>query len=148
MVDKLKENKSKEEKKKDKAEKRALKKEAKEAKIKAKLAAKSDKKNTKDGAKDPNVKSDVSTAKEKKSFFTIKKLIFFTVLIIIIFGSGFVVYKMYFLASDEPIIYKTIVLKNVNLPDEMLEFSFDKMNDLYFALSKYNLRTFFINQRN
>ena len=61
-------------------------------------------------------------------------------------GSAFFVYKTYFSASDEPIIYKSVVLKNVNLPDEMLEFSFYKMNDLYFAFVTYDLRIFLLNR--
>ena len=146
MADKSKEKKSKEEKKKAKAEKKALKKEVKEAKKRAKAAAKLEKKNNKDTIKDSNEKSDTHAPKEKKNFFTIKKLIIFSVLLILIMGSAFVVYKLYFSSIDESMIYKSIVLKNVNLPDEMLEFSFDKMNDLYFALATYNLRIFLLNK--
>ncbi len=138
---------AKEAKKKAKLEKKALKKEAKEAKKKAKLEKKGNKE-SKDKA-DSN-SEDTSDGQSKvskiKSFFSIKKLIIFFVVIVSILGSGFVVYKMYFTASDEPIVYKSIVLNNVNLPDEMLEFSFDYMNDLYFSFATYDIRIYLLNK--
>ena len=59
-------------------------------------------------------------------------------------GSGFFIYKTYFTVSDEPVEYKSVLLKNVNLPDEILEFSFYHLNDLYFAFVTYNLRIFLL----
>jgi len=139
MADKSKEKKSKEEKKKEKAEKKALKKEAKLAKKKARLDAK--KKNTKESV---SKESNNDKKPSKKSFLTIKKLIFFSLFILVLMGGGFFIYKTYFKAPEEPIVYKSVVLKNVNLPDEMLQFSFEHINDLYFALVTYNLRIFLI----
>ena len=149
MADKNKTKKTKEEKKKEKAEKKALKKEAKEAKKQATIAAKLEKKNKKD-SKDPNDPKEKSEVKsdrpKKKSFFTIKKLIIIPVVIILIAGLSFFVYKMFFSSSDdEPIVYKSITLKKIDLPDEMLKFSFDHINDLYFSFVTYDLRIHLLN---
>ena len=152
MADKNKTKKTKEEKKKEKAEKKALKKEAKEAKKQAKTAAKLEKKNKKDSKgpkdhEDPKEKSEVkSDTPKKKSFFTIKKLIIIPVVIILIAGLSFFVYKMFFSSSDdELIVYKSITLKKIDLPEEMLKFSFDHINDLYFSFVTYDLRIHLLN---
>ena len=144
MADKSKERKSKEDKKREKAEKKALKKEAKETKKKTKANSKLDKENTKQSATDSADSTDKEKPTKKKSFLTIKKLILFSALILILIGSVFFIYKTYFIISDEPVEYKSVLLKNVNLPDEMLEFSFYQVNDLYFALVNYNLRIFLL----
>ncbi|MCK5542436.1 MAG: hypothetical protein KAI40_07060 [Desulfobacterales bacterium] len=130
---------SKEEKKQEKDEKKALKK-------KAKIAAKIEKKNKKEPKNKSNDKpEDKSDLPKKKSFFSIKKLIIFSVIFILIMGSGFVVYKIYFSSSNDPIVYKSITLKSVDLPDEMLKFSFDHVNDLYFSFITYDLRIHLLN---
>ncbi len=133
------------EKKQEKADKKAAKKEAKEAKKKAKAAAKLEKKNKKESSGKPD-KDDTPDKSEKsskkKNFLTVKNLVIFSVLVLILAGSSFFVYKTYFSTSDEPIEYKSVVLKNINLPDEMLKFSFYQINDLYFALVTYDLRVF------
>jgi hypothetical protein len=136
MADKSEEKKRKEEKKKEKAEKKALKKEAKKKAILEKKNKKALSKNSKDKEDTP----------KKKSSLSIKKLILFSVVSLIIIGSGFAVYKKFFSNSDDPIVYKSVLLKNVNLPDEMLEFSFNQINDLYYAFATYNLRIFLINK--
>jgi hypothetical protein len=138
MADKETENQSKEDKKKEKAAKKALKKEAKEAKKKAKLEKK--------GKKDSSAKTDENNNQKKKNPLTIKKLILFSVLIIILIASGFFVYKTFYTSNDTQVEYKSVILKNVNLPDEMLEFSFYRINDLYFALVTYNLRVFLLSK--
>ena len=133
------EKKSKEEKQKEKAEKKALKQEAKEAKKKAKLEKKDGKK-----TQDPDDKRE--EPKSKKGFFSFKKIIILIAALLILIGSGFVGYKYFFSNSEEPIIYNSVALKNVNLPDEMLRFSFNKINDLYYALVTYNLRIFLMDK--
>jgi hypothetical protein len=143
MAEKSKEKKSKEDKKKEKAEKKALKKEAKEARKKAKVEAKLEKKNKK-GSRDKS--EDESNVPKKKKFFTIKKIIIFTVILILLASSGFAVYKLYFSPTDEPVIYESVVFKNINLPDEMLKFSFDQINDLYYSFATYDLRIHLINK--
>ncbi|MCK5101113.1 MAG: hypothetical protein KAR45_23590, partial [Desulfobacteraceae bacterium] len=131
-----KKKKRKKEKKKKKAEKKA---EKKEAKAKAKL----EKKNKKESSKNSDNKND---APKKKNFLSIKNLIIFSVVFLILIGSGFIAYKKFFSKSDAPIEYKSVVLKNVNLPDEMLEFSFNYINDLYYAFATYNLRIFLMDK--
>ncbi len=144
MADKSKEKKTKEEKKKENAEKKALKNQAKEAKKEAKKKAKLEKKSQKEPSQDST--EEKAAPKKKKPFFTIKKLIILTVLTIILLGAGFAVYKIYFSKSDDPNVYQAVTLKNVNLPDEMLKFAFDNINDLYFAFVTYDLRIFLIDK--
>ncbi len=135
MADKpKKEKQSKEEKQKEKAEKKALKKAAKEARKKAKLEKKQ---GNKESQKDSDTKD---KAPEKRHFLSLKKIVIILSITLLILGSAFVAYKLFFSSTDEPVVYKSISFKNVNLPDEMLKFTFDHINDLYFAIATYDLR--------
>lgn len=156
MADKTKEKKSKEEKQREKAEKKALKLKAKEAKKRAKEEAKEEKnkaKLDKKNPKDPKVKPDKGKPDEKKpgkppkkKFFTIKKLIILPIVFILIIGAAFYAYKKFFSSSETPeIVYKSIVLKNIDLPDEMLRFTFSNINELYFLFINYNSSIILLN---
>ncbi len=80
-----------------------------------------------------------SPPKKKKRFS--KRLILMLVLVLAAVGGAcFVVYFFYFAPQgrDSKANYTKIQLEHVNLPEEMLRFSFDYFPDLYGSLIVYN----------
>ncbi|MCD4719623.1 MAG: hypothetical protein K8S13_07140 [Desulfobacula sp.] len=79
---------------------------------------------------------------KKKKKLPSKKLIFIALLILIAVGaSSYIVYTLYFTPKDsnpQNATYKKLELKHINLPEEMLRFSFDYFPDLYVALILFN----------
>ena len=71
-----------------------------------------------------------------------KKLIFIILLVLIAVGaSGYVVYSIYFTSVDpfDPDAkYKTVELEHINLPVEMMEFTFENFRGLYFSMIDVN----------
>ncbi len=130
MNDKSEEKITKQDKKKAKAEKKALKKAQKEAKKKEKL----DKKKKKLNSDDQNGRTG------NRKIFTIKKLIILLIIIFLLVAAVFA-YKFFFSSSENPEkIYTSVSLENIKLPDEMLKFTFDHQNDLYFVILEYDRR--------
>ncbi|MCP3873849.1 MAG: hypothetical protein GY699_11915 [Desulfobacteraceae bacterium] len=79
--------------------------------------------------------------KKKRKWFS-KKLIFIIILVLIAIGASvFVVYTFYFAPKDPTDLitkYQRIELVHINLPEEMLEFSFDYFPDLYATMVTLN----------
>ncbi|MEA1969273.1 MAG: hypothetical protein U9N77_13790 [Thermodesulfobacteriota bacterium] len=125
-----------------KAEKKAAKQKAKEAKKAAKQKAKEAKKNKKKGIEPGETPKDASTTEEKKKrkFFTLKKLIIILVLFLAVAVSGAVVYKLYFNKGDDKseTVYVKQNLEHINLPDEILKFSFKHFPELYSSFAIFN----------
>jgi hypothetical protein len=106
------------------------------------------KKKEKDASKSSQTDSatdDIDAPPKKKAVKKkrpIKKIIFVVLLVLIAIGaSSYIVYTMYFSPSDpgaEKPIYNKIESKHINLPEEMIRFSFDHFPDLYFALITFN----------
>ncbi len=98
-----------------------------------------DKKNRKERKKEEK-KDGKDSSKPKKRFF--KKLIFITLLIFIAAGtSGYLVYKLYFTINDSldgNARYNEIKLEHINLPDEMIQFSFNHFKKLYLSMITFN----------
>ncbi len=89
-------------------------------------------------------KSKSDSKKKKKSFLKKLpiKLIFIIMLVLIAVGaSGYVVYSMYF-TSDDPLDpdakYKAVELEHINLPVEMMEFTFKNFRQLYISMIDVN----------
>lgn len=77
--------------------------------------------------------------KKKDRLGLIKKLVFIVLILGAVGGAGFFVYTTYFTEPDPNIrVYKPLELAHVNLPPEMVEFSFDKFPLFYEALVAYN----------
>jgi flagellar basal body-associated protein FliL len=84
-------------------------------------------------------------SKKKKRGFLKKipiKLIFIIMLVLIAVGaSGYVVYSMYF-TSEDPFApdakYKAVELEHINLPEEMMEFTFKNFRVLYLSMIDVN----------
>lgn len=119
-----------------------LKKKKKDGDASEKAPAGADKKGKKSGKKgaEPS-QADASDTSEKsgKKGGRLKKIIFIVLILAALGGAGFFVYTMYF-AGPAPGTreYKPAALEHVNLPPEMLKFSFDMFPDLYDALVVYN----------
>lgn len=79
-------------------------------------------------------------AKRKKRL-PIKKLVFILLALVAIGASAFVVYYFYFSGKgsdeDKP-VYKSIPLEHVTLPEEILQFSFEYLPDVYSAFKAFN----------
>ncbi len=79
--------------------------------------------------------------KKKKKRFP-KKLLFIILLVIIAVGaSGFVAYTMYFTSSDpfDPDAkYEIMDLEHINLPTEMMEFTFKHFREVYLSMIVFN----------
>ncbi|MCP4672971.1 MAG: hypothetical protein GY857_16900 [Desulfobacula sp.] len=103
-----------------------------------KTAAKTDPK-TSDS---PDNKNDSKTASKKKKKRFSKKLLFIILLVFIAVGaSGFVVYTMYFTSNDplDPDAkYEAMDLEHINLPVEMMEFTFKHFRELYISMIAFN----------
>lgn len=144
--------KSKGEKKQAKEEKKKEKKAAKEKKKADKTAAKKDKKAAKD-QKSPPAAQGAETAEKKKASFlkrlvsvlALKKIAVTLLILLAVGGSAYTVYYFYFTDNDKAATYRQTVLANVDLPDEMLEFTFYQMPDLYGGLKTYNRYSSLIN---
>lgn len=75
----------------------------------------------------------------KKKKFTIKKLIVFVLILAALGASGFTVYHFYFSKSSEAEqVYQKTLIPNLTLADEMIEFTFYSMPELYQAFLKFN----------
>ena len=87
--------------------------------------------------KDPS--EDAKDAPKGKKGFPVKRVIIILLVLIAAGASGFAVYKLWFSApADGAAVYKKIELPHVNLPEEMLRFSFDHYPDLYKTLIEFN----------
>ncbi len=85
---------------------------------------------------------------KKKKRFSIKKILIILFVLLAIGGSAYVVYAFYFSGGsgeDKKAVYKQITLEHVNLPQEMLQFSFEYLPDLYSAMITYNKEITLIN---
>mgnify|MGYP006276303287 CR=1 FL=1 len=144
--------KSKEEKKQAGEEKKQQKKAAKEKKKADKAAAKKEKKAAKD-QQSPPAEQGTEAAEQKKagflkrltSFFSLKKMAVTLLILLAVGASAYTVYYFYFTGNDKAAAYRDTVLENVDLPDEMLEFTFHQMPKLYDALKTYNRYSAMIN---
>jgi len=99
-------------------------------------------------ADDPDDSKESSKAKKKKKkkifskkLFS-KKLIFIIFLVLIAVGaSGFLVYNIYFTTNDpfdETAKYKKIELEHINLPEEMIVFTFTYFRKVYLSMIDFN----------
>jgi len=107
---------------------------------------KSDKKKKADDTDtaDDKGKSKADPKKKKKSFLKKipVKLIIIIILVLTAAGaSGYVVYSIYFTTKD-PLApdakYKTVELEHINLPAEMMEFTFKNFRGLYLSIIDIN----------
>ncbi len=77
----------------------------------------------------------------KKKRSIIKIILILVLSLIAVGASAFTVYKLWFSASStdgQTTVYIKIQLSHVNLPEEMLKFSFDHYSDLYAAMIEFN----------
>ncbi len=78
-------------------------------------------------------------ASPKKRWFSIKKLVFIVLILGAVGGAGFFVYTTYFTEPDPIVrVYQPVALAHVNLPPEMMEFSFNQFPLFYEALVAFN----------
>ncbi len=97
--------------------------------------------NGKTTGNEPDQESGNESVKPKKKKRSIIKLILIILLCLIaVGGSGFTVYKLWFSAptDGQAPVYTESELPHVNLPEEMLKFSFDHYPDLYKAMIEFN----------
>lgn len=85
---------------------------------------------------------DAKPAKKKKRL-SIKKLIFIVLILGVLGGGGYFAYSYFFGASSSksgpaPRVYNPVPLAHVNLPPEMLAFTFNQIPNLYDALVAFN----------
>ncbi len=106
--------------------------------------AKPDQKKEADGTADDKGKSKAGLKKKITGFLKKLpvKLIFIIMLVLIAVGaSGYVVYSMYFI-SEDPLAsdakYKAVELEHINLPVEMMEFTFKNFRGLYISMIDVN----------
>ncbi len=98
-----------------------------------------DKKAGKKGKETPEPEQSQPAPKKKGWLRLIKKLIFIVLILGAVGGAGFFVYTTYFTEPDPNIrVYKPLALAHVNLPPEMMKFTFDKLPLFYEALVAYN----------
>jgi hypothetical protein len=82
-----------------------------------------------------------------KTFITKKRIIILCLVLTAIAASSFLVYSMYLKkGSSGPPVYKIIELNHVNLPEEMLKFSFEHFPDLYASLIIFNREVILIDK--
>ncbi len=90
----------------------------------------------------PDVKDDSKAAPKKKKKQFSKKLLLIIFLVLIAVGaSGFIVYTIYFTSTDplDPDTkYETMDLEHINLPMEMMEFTFTHFRELYISMIAFN----------
>ncbi|RLC25747.1 MAG: hypothetical protein DRH93_00975 [Deltaproteobacteria bacterium] len=91
---------------------------------------------------DPQDASDKKApAKKKKKRFSKKRLFIILLVLIAVGASSYIVYTLYFGSKDstsQKAVYEKIELNHINLPEEMLKFSFDYFPDLYAAMITFN----------
>jgi len=91
---------------------------------------------------DPDTPNDSDEPEKKKKKLPSKKLIIIILLVLIAVGaSSYVVYNLYFTPkgpNSQNATYEKLELKHINLPEEMIRFTFDYFPDLYVALIIYN----------
>ncbi|MCG8635187.1 MAG: hypothetical protein MI863_15250 [Desulfobacterales bacterium] len=91
------------------------------------------------GKEAPDAEQGQPAPKRKGVAGLIKKLVFIVLILGAVGGAGFFVYTTYFAEPDPNMrVYKPVTLAHVNLPPEMLKFSFDKFPVFYEALVAYN----------
>ncbi|MCK5163101.1 MAG: hypothetical protein KAQ72_05265 [Desulfobacula sp.] len=94
----------------------------------------------KEESKDEPDAQDTPEKKKKKRFS--KKLMVIVLLVLIAVGaSSFIVYTLYFTPKDpkaQKEKYEKIELGHINLPEEMLRFSFNHFPDLYIAMITFD----------
>ena len=144
--------KSIEEKKQAREEKKKQKQAAKEKKKADKAASKKEKKAAKDQQPSPAEQETEAAGKQKTGFlkrlaavFSLKKIAVTLLILLAVGASAYTVYYFYFTGNDKTATYRKTVLENVELPDEMLEFTFYRMPELYDALKTYNRYSTLIN---
>jgi len=144
--------KSKEEKKQAKEEKKKQKQAAKEKKKTDKAADKKEKKAAKDQdsppaeqGTEPAEKKKAGLLKRVTSVFSLKKIAVTLLILLAVGASAYTVYHFYFKGDDKASTYRKSVLENVDIPDEMLEFTFHQMPRLYDALKTYDRYSAMIN---
>ncbi|WDP92834.1 MAG: hypothetical protein HUN04_25165 [Desulfobacter sp.] len=77
--------------------------------------------------------------KKKKKGGGIKKWIFIVLVLAAFGGAGYFVYAKYFAAPPPGTrIYRPVPMAHVQLPEEMMAFSFQHFPDLYDAMAVYN----------
>ncbi|MCK5696315.1 MAG: hypothetical protein KAH62_06945 [Desulfobacula sp.] len=105
------------------------------------LSEEQEKEENQDELDTPDESEEIKPEKKKKKLPS-KKLIIIALLVLIAVGaSSYVVYNLYFTAKDpnsQNATYKKVELKHINLPEEMLRFSFDYFPDLYVAMIIFN----------
>ncbi len=87
------------------------------------------------------VESDAKSTPRKRKWLNLKKISIVLILLLTIGLLSYAAYKFYINFSknkSNEVVYKQIVLNHVNLPEEMLQFSFYHLPDLYIALVAYN----------
>ena len=91
---------------------------------------------------DPQNASDKKApAKKKKKRFSKKRLFIILLVLIAVGASSYIVYTLYFGSKDstsQKAVYEKIELNHINLPEEMLKFSFYYFPDLYAAMITFN----------
>ncbi len=76
---------------------------------------------------------------KKKKLFTRKKIFILLLLLLVIGISSFLVYTLVFKEKEPGLpVYTKIELSHVNLPQEMLQFSFEHFPDLYASFITFN----------
>lgn len=99
------------------------------------------KKKGKDDPKAKNASEKKKSPGKLKKLFS-KKIIFILLLVFIALGaSSYIVYTKFFAnktVDGQKTIYTKIELKHINLPEEMLRFSFDYLPELYGSMITFN----------
>lgn len=84
-------------------------------------------------------KTDEKKAPKKKKKSRIKFILILFLILAAVGGAAFTVYTLYFSnAGNQGAQYKKMDLPHVQLPEEMMKFSFEHFPDLYKALVLYN----------
>lgn len=87
----------------------------------------------------PEAEEDAPSSPPKKKRITIKRLFFFMLVPAVIGALAWVGYARFFAEKDPEVrVYKPVELAHVNLPPEMMKFTFDHMQVLYDALVAFN----------
>ena len=94
-----------------------------------------------EGADPQKSKTDKTSGKKKKKL-PVKLIIVVLVVLVCVGGAGFTVYTLYFSGPEESSgpIYQKRGFTYVDLPEEMLRFSFDHLPETYQALIRYDIQ--------
>jgi hypothetical protein len=90
---------------------------------------------------EPDSSEQPPASKKKKKKLPFKRIMVIFLVLAAVGASGFVVYTFYFSQKDTGTaapVYKKIKLKHVELPEEILKFTFDYFPDLYQNLIVYD----------